>query len=163
LGTAHAGKAQALSRLGRHAEALKECRALAESGKHALAVPEAVAVAAQAPQAGDILYLAASVCARAAASVLKDAKLPQAERDKLAEQYAARAVEILRTCKGTRFFAHRGHLDDLKTAEEFQPLRGRTDFQKLLKECIEKPQPESKGTPQPDREAVLQRRRVEQR
>jgi hypothetical protein len=77
--------------------------------------------------AGDTLYNLACVCALASAAV-KDAKNLGADAPRLAEEYAVRALELLRqaVAKGYKDFDHLKKDDDLK------PLREREDFKKLV-------------------------------
>jgi hypothetical protein len=67
------------------------------------------------------------VCAIAAAGV-KDAKTPGADGARLAEEYAARAVELLRqaVAKGFKNAAH------MKKDRELDALRDREDFKRLV-------------------------------
>jgi hypothetical protein len=65
----------------------------------------------------------------------KDRRLQEQERRVVAQKYAEEAVEALREA------LRRGYdnLQDLKTAEDLNPLRAREDFQKLLTEAEKKP------------------------
>jgi eukaryotic-like serine/threonine-protein kinase len=149
LRNAHWGQAEALDRLGRHADALKDwdralalnavaahtfllrlarARSLARAGQHARAVAEANVLAEAKGVTGKPLYDLACVCALASAAVQDDATL----RD----QYAARAVALLRQAiaKGYK------NIEQLKKDEDLKALRPREDFQKLLQE-VEKAKP----------------------
>jgi serine/threonine-protein kinase len=147
LKNAHWGRAQTLARLDRHAEAaqdwgralelddgparlffrLQRALSLARAGDHAQAVAEANAVAGLQGVPAPGLYDLACVCALASAAVKGDAKL--------ADRYAARAVELLRqaVAKGYRDVEHVQKDPDLGL------LRGREDFQKQLKDLEAKP------------------------
>ena len=108
--------------------------ALAYQGEHQRAVAEAAAATGKGAPAGNLLYDAArvyAVCSRAAG---KDAALPQARRDELSEQYAARSVEMLGKAAAAGFFEAPERVDKLKKDEAFVPLRSRGDFGKLLRE-----------------------------
>ena len=67
--------------------------------------------------------------------VRKDLRLPEKRRQELAQSYGHRAVELLRqgVAKGFR------NSDLLRKDPAFQPLRSRSDFQKLLAELKGKP------------------------
>jgi hypothetical protein len=137
--------------LGRHAEALSECcqlaaldknpgrpyfhsqlaLTLADAKDHARAVAEANAVAQFPSLTAYTLYNLARVYAQAGAAASHDAKLAEPERDKLAGQYAARAVELLKKAEAAGYFQHPDHWADLKKNKDLDPLRGREDFQKL--------------------------------
>jgi WD40 repeat protein len=136
-------RAHAHGRLGQHADALKDwdralavnpvpadepifrCNraySLARTGEHAKAVAEANALAAAKNVTGNTLHDLACVCALAAAAVRDDAKLQ--------DQYAARAVELLRqaVAKGFKEAAH------MKKDKDLDALRDREDFKRLLAE-----------------------------
>jgi eukaryotic-like serine/threonine-protein kinase len=149
LRNAHWGRAIALDRLGFAAEALPDwdrawelkaedgdtpgfrlerALALARAGRHAQAVAEAQALAEATDTEGKALYDLARVCSFAANSVK--------ENDTLRDQYAARAVALLRQAiaKGYK------NLEHLKKDEDLKALQQREDFQKLLQE-LEKTKP----------------------
>jgi hypothetical protein len=65
--------------------------------------------------------------------------LSQAEQDKLAEQYACRAVELLRKAQAAGVFKDAGTVEHLKTDTKLQSLRSRQEFQKLLTDLEAKP------------------------
>jgi serine/threonine-protein kinase len=154
LRAAYDGQAQALSQLGRHAEALTAwdqaielaagperdplCLAraatLARLGRYGQATTDAEALIGKATGSGQMLYLAARVFALAKAAVLKDVKLPSAERDKLGKQHAARAVELLRKAHAAEFFKAADSLDKLKKDKDLDPLRSLPEFQQLVTE-----------------------------
>jgi tetratricopeptide (TPR) repeat protein len=137
----HSGRAQALDRLGRHAEAARDweravplddgkrrlyylARGALSGGDHARAVALAREQATAQGATPKVTYDGACICALAAAAVLDD---PQ-----LHEQYAARAVELLRQAAGTDGVGV--SIRRVKTDEALDPLRGRDDFRHLLKE-----------------------------
>jgi hypothetical protein len=112
---------------------MARAQSLARAGEHSRAFSEANALAAAKDVTGDTLYNVACACALASAAV-KDAKNPVADAPRPAEEYAARAVELLRqaVAKGYKDFDHLKKDDDLKS------LREREDFKKLVKELEEK-------------------------
>jgi serine/threonine-protein kinase len=142
LRNTYEGRAEALTKLGRYSEALKDCdRALEfDDGLHrhqihlfhasilarlkehtrATAVADAVAGAKDA-SAGN-LYDAACVYALSAAATRDDAKQ--------AEQYAARAVELLRQAFSKGF----KHVEHMKKDPDLDALQQQENFRKLLSE-----------------------------
>jgi hypothetical protein len=74
----------------------------------------------------------ACVYALSSAAAGKDAALPQVGRDRLREQYAARAVELLGKAQAAGFFKNQASVDQLKKDTDLDSVRSRTDFQKLL-------------------------------
>jgi serine/threonine protein kinase/tetratricopeptide (TPR) repeat protein len=140
LRQAHEGRARALDVLRRHAEAVQDWKRALElddgrhrrvrqlgraisqahlSGDHRRALAAAAVLAKDAD--GLTLEWLARLCALASA-VVKAADLR--------EQYASRAVQLLRQAAG------KGHQDGgyLKEGTDLAPLRRRADFQKLLAE-----------------------------
>jgi tetratricopeptide (TPR) repeat protein len=149
LRDAHWGRARALDLLRRHAEAVQEWeqalalddgkyrsvlrlgRAMSQAhlhGDHEKALAEATALA----QDGDgrTLEGLARLCAQASAAIASSTQ-EAGQGAKFQEQYAARAVQLLRQAAG------KGHRDRLylKEGTDLAPLRSRADFQKLLAEA----------------------------
>jgi serine/threonine protein kinase len=143
LRNAHGARAEALTRLGQHADAIKDwdralavnanrqmqlwlhlqrARSWARAGDHARAVAEANALAGAKEAAGDTVYDLACVCAVAAAAVPEDAPLH--------DQYAARAVELLRQAVAQRY----KDAARLKKDQDLDALRDREDFRRLVAE-----------------------------
>jgi tetratricopeptide (TPR) repeat protein len=153
LRTAYAGQAVALYRLSRSAEALQawnraiavkqdevadqlrlaRAHAVARSGDHARATDEVNRLVRDQAD-GLAFYNAASVHALAAAVVLQDDKLQQAEREQRAEEYAARAVGLLTQARAVGYFNDPAGMAILKGDQHLDPLRSRADFQNLLSE-----------------------------
>ncbi len=150
LRDAHAGRARALDRLGRHAEAIADWeraleldagpnrpvlqlgRAISRAhvrGDHRQAFAEAETLAKDAD--GPTLEGLARLCALASVVVHEGQK--SAEAAAIQEQYAARAVELLRQAAG------KGHRDSayLKEGTDLAALRQRADFQQLLADSEE--------------------------
>src|SRR5262249_45322449 len=139
LRNSHWGRAQALTQLGRHAEAVQDwdraleldegpnrptfrlSRAvnLAQLGQDQQATTEVEAVLQAGPPTADRLYDAACVFALSAGKAGDPA---------VQERYAARAVALLRdaVAKGYNKVAH------LKKDSDLDALRQRADFQQLL-------------------------------
>jgi hypothetical protein len=81
-----------------------------------------------------------SLCSAAAAN---DASLPPAERERLADQYGARAVELLRKAQEAGHFKNPGRVEHLKTDKDLDPIRNRSDFQAFLADLEATTNPQS--------------------
>jgi hypothetical protein len=152
LQESHLKRALLLTKLKRHQEALADwdaavaaetgkraadlrfarAAALVHTGEHARATAEARALTEGASTPGPACYSAACVYSLASAAVARDDRLPQAERDALAEQYAARALELLTRARDAGFFKTAAGLAGLKRNTDLDPLRSRAGFQMLL-------------------------------
>jgi hypothetical protein len=108
--------------------------ALVRLGKREQAVTIAEEEFARPGAENYIPYRAARVFSLASGSVGQDSQLDAAERRKLADQCAARAVALLRRYQALGHFKDPGDVADLKRDADFGPLRGRQDFKKLLGE-----------------------------
>jgi hypothetical protein len=95
-------------------------------------VVEAAEVAAPPGLPGEALYNLACVYSQASAAAQRDAKLPPADRDRRAEQYAARAVELLGLAHKDSFFKPADTVQHLKKDPDLDPLRQRADYGKLM-------------------------------
>jgi tetratricopeptide (TPR) repeat protein len=146
LRDAHGNRAEALTQLNRPAEAIRDwdraieldegsrrndlrlgrAGCLAQVGEHVRAVAEANALTEGQDVPGPTLYSAASVFALAAASVKDDAKL----RD----QYAGRAVALLRQAQKAGYFKQPANIAHMKMDDDLRALRARPDYRDLLKE-----------------------------
>ncbi len=60
--------------------------------------------------------------------------MPQAERDKLPDKYAARAVELLAKARASGHFRDPAQIEHLKKDPDLDPLRTRQDYKTLLAE-----------------------------
>jgi len=140
LRNAYWNRADLLARLDRHAEAIKDldqalkladdksepklrllrAESLIGIGQHQKAIEEVSAVASRNNVSAETYFDAACVLALASAAVKDDPKLQ--------DQYAARAVELLRqaVAKGYK------DIDRLKKDDDLKALRDREDFKKLL-------------------------------
>jgi len=146
LRNAHWHRASVLMRLARYAEALKDwdraialdegsnrptfrlsrALTLAHVGDHVRAVAAAEDLTQGDQVSGGTLYDAACVCALSAAAVKNDVKP--------GENYAARAVALLRRAQATGYFEDGQRLQHLKKDSDLASLRPREDYQTLLKE-----------------------------
>jgi hypothetical protein len=87
---------------------------------------------------GSVLYDLARAVSLASAAARVDGKLPGAQKDRLARQYASRAVALLSRAWAAGLFRNAGPVADLKKDTDFDPLRDRADFRKLLAELEQK-------------------------
>jgi serine/threonine-protein kinase len=151
LRSAHRERARAWTRLGRHAEALRDwdralelepgpdrndlrlqrALTLVQLGEHIRAAAEAEDLAQAKGLTARNFYDAARVHARVSAAVGKDTAQPPAER------HAARAVELLAQARAAGFFKDRANVEQAKKDPDLDPLRGREDFKKFLGELEE--------------------------
>jgi serine/threonine-protein kinase len=142
LHRAYWARAAILDGLGRHAEAVKDwdqtialddgtlrpsfralrALSLAHAGEHVQAVAAVSELARVKKLSSNTLYYCACVYAIASAAVQNDPPL--------AEQYARRAVELLKRAVATGF----KDVKRLKEDKDLAPLRGRADFAQLLAE-----------------------------
>ena len=67
-----------------------------------------------------------------------DIKRTPDERQALAEQYAARALELLGMAQATGYFKKQANLQRLRNDNDLDPLRPRAEFRKLLDELEQK-------------------------
>jgi serine/threonine-protein kinase len=161
LRNAHWGRGEALTLLKRHPEAIADfdraaelatgpgremmqmqrAGALARMGRHAQAVAEAERLASRPAAAPGVLYNVACVYALAAGAVPGDAELAEAERARLAERYAVRAVELLTQLHAAGFFKSRSMVEHLHQDRDLDALRSRADLGRLLEQL----QPVRKG------------------
>ena len=149
------GRADALTRLGRHKQALADwdraialadpksrgwfqlfrLAALARTGDHAKATEEAGKLILPPPQTGEALYKLAAVYALATRAAQRDEELRPDQRNKLAEQYATRAVELL--TRATASAEPWPGLSKLEKDPDFEGVRSNAGFKKVL-ETIKK-------------------------
>jgi tetratricopeptide (TPR) repeat protein len=154
LRDSRAGRARALSRLGRHADAVKECEealtidthlprdstrallalVLGRHGQWARAMAEADEVSGPQKLSDTGLYDLGCLYALKAAAIAADPGLPAAERKPAAEKAAARAVEMLVRAQATGLFDGPTFVKQLAKDADLDPLRNRSDFRKLLAE-----------------------------
>jgi tetratricopeptide (TPR) repeat protein len=120
---------------------LQRATDLANKGRHAQAAAEATQLAEMKQASAAILYDTGCVYALCVVAVQKDTQTAAAERDKLAEDYARRAIALLRRAAQAGF----NDLPHLKTNDpDLATLRGRADFQQLVQELEAKTKAQSK-------------------
>jgi tetratricopeptide (TPR) repeat protein len=155
------GWAAALISLGRHADAvpkweraiemadgpkrdaLRFTRAttLARSGEYLRAVKEAQAISGSNPSQPGDMYGLAGVNSVASAAAAQDMKQSPANRDRLANNFAADAVQLLTQARNAGYFKNPGQIDHMETDEDLHPLRKRDDFKKLWSEIAKERKP----------------------
>jgi tetratricopeptide (TPR) repeat protein len=117
---------------------------LARVGDHTGAVAELDALTQGRSVPGDVWYDQACGYALASVAAARDEKLPSAERDRLAEEYVGRALEMLGKATTAGSFQHRGRVEHLKKDDDLESLRSRPDFRKLLRELEENAIPDER-------------------
>jgi serine/threonine protein kinase/tetratricopeptide (TPR) repeat protein len=101
-------------------------------GDHVRATREAEELVVRAADAGDVQYDLACVYSLSSWVAHEDESLPEAERDKLADDYAAFAIRLLTKLDDAGYFKDPQNIEQLKNDEDFDPLRAQKEFKKLL-------------------------------
>jgi serine/threonine-protein kinase len=107
-------------------------RTLALRQDHAAAAAEAAKVADSRSPPTPALVDLAGVYALCMIAARQDGSQSPADRERLAESYAARAVALLSQAHDAGHFQTAAEVERLQTDEDLAPLRSRPDFQKLL-------------------------------
>jgi serine/threonine protein kinase len=151
LRDALSGWAEALTKLGRHDEALRRwdraleladsrsrdnlCLAractLARRGDHRGAIAETKTVAEEKPSFR-ILYGKACVYSLASRAVRGDGKLNSEERERLADQYATQAMALLVEADRAGFLKSDDRRQHVQKDTDLDPIREREEFKRLL-------------------------------
>jgi serine/threonine-protein kinase len=111
-------------------------RALLELGDHAAAARAAAELPQASPRGWRENPLAAEFLTRCAALAEKDSRLAEDQRRELAQDYAGRAVDLLRQAVAKGF----KDMEYLKKSSKLRALRGREDFKQLVRDLEQKPQ-----------------------
>ncbi len=85
-------------------------------------------------------HLAATILAAASETAREDGTLGAAERTRVVDQYATRAVELLVEAADADLYASASHHAELVSHAYFDPLRDRSDFQRLLERLVVQPE-----------------------
>jgi serine/threonine protein kinase len=115
---------------------LLRARTHAKSGDHKQAVVEAEQLDSDQETAGRTLYNLACVFSLSAQAAADDQDHSQEERTRLEEQYAARAIKLLTRAREKGFFDP-PFADRMNKDTDFDPIRSREGFQKLVRELEE--------------------------
>jgi hypothetical protein len=119
---------------------------LAKQGDYRQAAAVAGKVA-QRPALDDLTrYNLACAWSLTCEAVARDPHLTAAERQRLTDAYAAQALNLLARARDNGMFGAKGNLDALKTDEDLNALRKRSDFRKFL-EDVEKAQTGGRSSP----------------
>jgi tetratricopeptide (TPR) repeat protein len=113
-------------------KARQEAIRLARGGEHSPAAALAQALAAQRSLPAELDYQVAAVYALATAAARKDVARSAAERDRLAREYAARALDLLKRVNAAGYFKAPANLAKLRQDPDFDTLRPRDEFKRLL-------------------------------
>jgi tetratricopeptide (TPR) repeat protein len=157
------GRGEALRQLGRREEAERDWRRmlalsadqpeirmrlyrpspLSDLGEHVRATTEMETLLAEGQAQPLDLYRFGYIYSRCSGVAAKDARLLPAEREKLADQYGRRAVELLRRAQAAGYFRDAGRLARMKQHKELDPIRDRDDFKRFVAEleAIQKESP----------------------
>jgi tetratricopeptide (TPR) repeat protein len=132
-----------------NAERMKRATQLLQEGDYTRAVAELKAILASKFATHIDYYNSACVYSLASAAARKDAKLSDKEQVRIEQEYANRALDLLRQAvdKGYRLPADVAHM---KTDTDLDPLRQRDDFRKLMAGLEAAPAPTATtGKPRP--------------
>jgi serine/threonine protein kinase/tetratricopeptide (TPR) repeat protein len=114
--------------------AVRSC-CLTHVGQYKKAAADAIEALARDDVPADTLYNFACGLALAMVASEKDDKLPPAERTKLQETWALKAMEALERCNKAGYFRNQNFYENLQQDPDLNPLRKREDFKRLLKEA----------------------------
>jgi hypothetical protein len=112
---------------------------LAALGQHQPAMTEVEALLKQPPSIVTALhYQIACVCSLCSSAVRGDTAVSKTEQSRLSEQYATRAMELLKKTKAAGLTA--AQIEEMWQDKDLEPLRKRPDFQKLFPKPLPKEQ-----------------------
>jgi eukaryotic-like serine/threonine-protein kinase len=100
--------------------------------EHAKATEKSRNVKESTGELGSIPFVVACFYAASARVYRNDTQLPEADRERFAERYAARAVELLNRAADHRYFTSADNRQRLQTDTDLAALHGRADFRALL-------------------------------
>ncbi len=146
------GRGQALLQMNRPEEARKDWRKmvelsagqshinmrlfrpapLARLGEHLQASAEIETLLKEGSVQGMNLYTFAYAYALSSAAAANDVRLSPADRNKLADKYGRRSVELLSQARATGYFQNPARLAHMKEDDDLDAIRDRADFKKLL-------------------------------
>jgi serine/threonine protein kinase/Flp pilus assembly protein TadD len=150
----HLARTMALRKLGRDEEAVKDWKralelsagqsditmrlwrpsCLAHLGDHVQAATEMETLLTEGRAQPVNLFQFGCYYALCSAAVAQDARLPSAERAKLADQYGRRGVELLRRAQAGGYFRDPARLTRMRENKDLDAARERQDFKTFLAE-----------------------------
>jgi eukaryotic-like serine/threonine-protein kinase len=107
---------------------------ISRTGEHSRAVAEARLLLKDPKLPNEGVFALARLYALSSESARTDVSLSAAKQHLFAEGYALQALALLRKLQAHGFFENRDNVKELATDPEFGALRGRDDFQQLLKQ-----------------------------
>ena len=107
--------------------------AIAQAGLHVRATTDVQLLAKDTSVPADGIYELGVACAISVKGVRSDRAIDDADRNLLAERYAVQAVAMFHSLHLQGYFQDPKHATTLSTDSRLQPLRGRADFEKLLR------------------------------
>jgi serine/threonine-protein kinase len=113
--------------------------AITQMGDYGAGLTEMERGVAIAPGDGMTCYNGACGYANGSVAARRDTKLPNAERERLAERYASRSMELLRQAKQAGFFQALARVNSLSNDPDMAPLRERQDFKRFVQEVQSAP------------------------
>jgi serine/threonine protein kinase len=128
---------------GEKSDSLRLLRAviLARMGQHGSAMTEADKLFGEASMSPNMLYDLACLCSLCSAAIRRHTGISKAQQDSQAEQYAVRAVELLKKARAAGFFTPAA-IEEMRKDKDLDVLRQRPDFQELLLKLQTNGQPE---------------------
>jgi hypothetical protein len=100
--------------------------------EHARATEQSREIKQLTGEPGSIPFVVARVYAVSAKVYRNDTQLSEADRDRFAERYAAKAVELLKLAADHRYFDSDRNRQKLQADADLTALRDRADFRALL-------------------------------
>jgi serine/threonine protein kinase len=113
------------------------------SGQYERAVAEAEALAEEVGLSGADPYNLALVYSMSITAVRKDAKLSPEEKESKAEDFGARALELLIRAQAAGFFKDPVNIEQLRKDPDLNPLREQPAFKKLLNDLEPQAKPKA--------------------
>jgi hypothetical protein len=107
-------------------------RCMSDIDEHARATEESRKMKQLTGELGSIPFAVARVYAASVRVYRSDAHLPEADRERFAEHYAGKAVELLERAVDHHYFDSPGNRQKLQTDADLAVLHGRADFRALL-------------------------------
>jgi hypothetical protein len=143
---ADAGRQKAEAEKGRSEHLLYRCMSAID--EHARATEQSRVLKQQTGENGSIPFVVARVYAASARVYRNDAQLPAADRDRFAERYASKAVELLHRAAEHRYFDSASNREKILADADLAALRDRADFRALLTKLgIREPKREGSAAP----------------